>query len=72
MQNIVPHGNTAAVVLIISSAVAPEGSSEGDAIHYFRLKNGWDYQNAWVAPAPHQLLFKKVVLVSFYVLVVIN
>ena len=40
MQNIVPHGATAAEALIISSAVVKEGSSEGDAIHYFRLKNG--------------------------------
>ena len=48
MQNIVPHGATAAEALIISSAVVQEGSPEGDAIHYFRLKNGWDYQNARV------------------------
>ena len=40
MQNIVPHGATAAEALIISSAVVQEGSPEGDAIHYFRLKNG--------------------------------
>ena len=46
MQNIVPHGATAAEALIISSAVVQEGSPEGDAIHYFRLKNGWDYKIA--------------------------
>ena len=40
MQNIFPHGATAAEALIISSAVFQEGSPEGDAIHYFRLKNG--------------------------------
>ena len=40
MQNIVPHGATATEALIISSAVVQEGSPEGDAIHYFRLKNG--------------------------------
>ena len=40
MQNIVPHEATAAEALIISSAVVQEGSPEGDAIHYFRLKNG--------------------------------
>ena len=32
MQNIVPHGATAAEALIISSAVVQEGSPEGDAI----------------------------------------
>ena len=40
MQNIVPYGATAAEAVIISSAVVPEGSPEGDTIHYFRLKNG--------------------------------
>ena len=40
MQNIVPHGATAAEALIISSAACQEGSPEGDSIHHFRLKNG--------------------------------
>ena len=40
MQYIFPHGATAAEALIISSAVFQEGSPEGDAVHYFRLKNG--------------------------------
>ena len=40
MQNIVPHGATAAEALIISSAVFQEGSPKGDVLHYFRLKNG--------------------------------
>ena len=39
MQNIVPHGATAAEALVISSVVFQEGP-EGNAIHYFRLKNG--------------------------------
>ena len=40
MHDIAPHGVTAAEALISSSAVVQEGSPEGDAIHYFRLKNG--------------------------------
>ena len=40
-----------------------------DAMHYFRVKNGWDYQNGLVAPAPYQLLFKDVVLINLCVLV---
>ena len=40
MQNNVPHGVTAAEVSISSSAVVHEGNPEGDAIHYFRVKNG--------------------------------
>ena len=40
MQNIVPHGATAARAFIISSADVQDCSPEGDAIRYFRLKNG--------------------------------
>ena len=40
MYSIAQHWATAAEALIISSAVGQEGSPEGDAIHYFRLKNG--------------------------------
>ena len=32
------------------------------AFYYFRVKNGCNYQNALVASAPYQLLFKVVVL----------
>ena len=40
MHNIVLHGAAAAEALKSSSAAFQEGSPEGDAIHYFRLKNG--------------------------------
>ena len=43
-----------------------------DAVYHFREKNGRGFQNGWVAPAPHQLLFKKVVLVSLCVLVLMS
>ena len=36
------------------------------AIYHFRVKNGRDYQNGWVAPAPCQLLFKKGFLKTIY------
>ena len=40
VQNIVPHGATAAEALISSYSGVQEGSPESDALHYFRVKNG--------------------------------
>ena len=50
LQNIAPHRATAAEALISISAVVILKTS--DANYHFRVKNGRDYQNDWVAPAP--------------------
>ena len=57
MQNIAPHGATAAEALISSSAVVQEGSPKRCGCYSFsRVKNRWQFQNGLVAPAFHQLL----------------
>ena len=58
LQNIAQHRATAAEALISISAVVILKTS--DANYHFRVKNGRDFQNDWVAPAPGLSLYKTV------------
>ena len=57
LHNIAPHRATAAEALIPHQQLFKKVILKtSDAIYYFRLKNGRDYQNGWVALATYQLL----------------